>query len=331
MKKSPTVVDVARLAGVGPSTVSRFLRGASISKQTAGKVESAIKETGYQPDEAARALRVGRSSTLGVIIPKISNAFFSQCVQLLEERARDVGYSVMLLTHLDRLDEQARQLRTLRRCRVDGVLLTAAPGTSRHDVREVLGDTPVVAFDAFISREVDTVVLQNRVAARLATEHLLTHGYKRIAAVSARPEIYSFRERTAGFAEQMQAHSLTPELLVGSDYDELRYLLRSALTGPRPPEALLSLSDFATLNVIRIYDELRLKPAEWIPLLGFDDFVYAPLLGVPITVIRQPIDELVRTALNLLLRLVRPAQQNQDPRVIQIPGELVRRRSCGCT
>lgn len=96
MNKTPTVVDVARLAGVGPSTVSRYLRGVNISVKAAEKVEQAIRTTGYEPDETARALRLGKSKSIGVVLPKVSNTFFSTAVQILEERAREFGYTVML-------------------------------------------------------------------------------------------------------------------------------------------------------------------------------------------------------------------------------------------
>src|SRR5580698_6448595 len=193
-----TAVDVAKVAGVGASTVSRFLRGVKISKSTAARVEQAILKTGYHPDGAARALRVGKTQNLGVIVPKVSNAFFGQAVQLMEEKARELGYTLMLFTHLDRADEQIKQLNMLRRCRVDGVLLTAAPGTSSEQVQGSLGQTPVVAFDACISPKFNTVVLQNRQAGKDATAHLAAHGYKKIAVVGAKPAIYSFAERIAG-------------------------------------------------------------------------------------------------------------------------------------
>jgi DNA-binding LacI/PurR family transcriptional regulator len=156
MKKTPTVVDVARLAGVGPSTVSRYLKGINISASTAKKVEQAVRKTGYEPDENARALRLGKSKSIGVVLPKISNAFFGTAVQLLEERAHEFGYTMMLVTHQDRRDEQLKQLGTLRRSRVDGVLITAVPGSDLKEIRKAIGDVPLVAFDNKFSDSIDS-------------------------------------------------------------------------------------------------------------------------------------------------------------------------------
>jgi len=303
----------------------------NVSKKTSAKIEQAIRETGYQPDEAARALRNGRFQTLGLVVPKVANTFFGQTVQMMEERARALGYSLMLFTHMDRADEQAKQLSTLRRCRVDGVILTAAPNTTADQIRRELGDTPVVAYDAAFSDDVDSVVLQNREAACEATEHLAAHGMQKIALVGAKPTIFSFAERIEGYSEAMKSRGLQPALILAEDYDELRYMLRNTLRIKERPEALLSLSDFATHNVIRIFEELHLAPKDWVPLVGFDDFAYAPLLGLPISVIQQPIEEMVRTALNLLMRRIQHPEAQSPPQVIRVPGELVRRRSCGCT
>src|SRR5262249_29788118 len=133
-KKRPTVKDVAKLADVGASTVSRFLRGVRVKPAVAKRVTRAINELGYQPDEAARALRGGRSRTIGVVLPKVSNVFFSQSIQLMEEEARQRGFTIVLLTHQDRMEQQLEHLATLRRYRADGVIITGAPGTKLRDI-----------------------------------------------------------------------------------------------------------------------------------------------------------------------------------------------------
>jgi LacI family transcriptional regulator len=94
-------MDVAELAGLGTSTVSRLLRGVQIRPAVAKRIAEAVRELGYEPDEAARALRAGRSRTIGVILPKTSNVFFSQAMHLIEKQVRQRGRTVILLTHQD--------------------------------------------------------------------------------------------------------------------------------------------------------------------------------------------------------------------------------------
>jgi LacI family transcriptional regulator len=329
-KKRATVTDVAEMAQVGASTVSRFLRGVPVRPKVAERVARAVKELCYEPDESARSLRSGRSRTIGVILPKVTNVFFSLCVQRIEEEARQRGCTVVLLTHADRMEQQMAHLATLRRYRTDGVILVGAPGTTLRAVRSAFPDGPVVAFDNDISSGVDAVLLDNRNAAQVATEHLLAHGYSHVACVTGRPEIFSFKERAAGYSAAMMARGLEGDLIVAADYDRLRSLLGEAIRSKHRPTALLSLSDFATRSVLSSYIELGLKPAERLPMIGFDDFEFAPLLDPPLTVIRQPIAEMVRLALSLLFARIEGSAPKKTKRIL-CAAELICRRSCGCS
>ena len=329
MMKHPTVLDVARIAHVGASTVSRFLRGVQVRPEAAKRIAQAVKELGYTPDQTARALRAGRSRTIGILLPKVSNVLFSEATQLMEEEARKQGCSVILLTHQDRMAQQQEHLLTLRRYRADGVILVATPGTKLEEVRSVLPNVPLVALDSYLSPEVDSVVLRNREAARMATEHLLAHGYRSIYCVGAKPRVYSIHERIAGYSDALEAVNLAPRLIVPDDYEHLRFQLGASLRGKEAPDAILSLSDFATLHSLTTFNEMGFSASQRLPLIGFDDFGYAPLMDPPLTVIRQPIEKMVRYALSALFRRI---EQDGEGEVqeISLPGELIRRRSCGC-
>ncbi|SNT37739.1 transcriptional regulator, LacI family [Granulicella rosea] len=329
MKKRSTVIDVARMANVGPSTVSRFLRGVKVKPEIARRVAQAVETLRYEPDQTARALRVGRSRTIGVILPKVSNVFFSQSVQTIEEEARKRGCAVILLTHQDSLHQQAEHLATLRRYRVDGVLIAATARTTRQDIESAIHSVPVVAFDSFFSDEVDAVLLRNREAGRVATEHLLRHGYANVTCVTAKPEIYSFKERIAGYIEALAAHQLAPQLITAPDYEQLKFVLAAAIRSRNRPAAILSLSDFATLTIFTTFSELGMKPADAVPLIGFDDFGFASLIDPPLTVIRQPIESMVRYAMSLLFSRI-DGEMDAARQTILLPGDLICRKSCGC-
>jgi LacI family transcriptional regulator len=328
-RKQPTVIDVAKRAQVGASTVSRFLRGVTVRPEVAERVARAVESLGYQPDETARTLRGGRSRTIGVVLPKVSNVFFSQSVQVIEEEARKRGCAVILLTHQDRLPQQTEHLRTLRRYRVDGVLITATPGTTATDIRTVLPEVPVVAFDHFFSTEIDSVVLNNRDAGRIATEHLIRHGYKNVVCVTGRPEIYSFQERIVGYKEAMSNHGLKPNLIIAPGYEQLRFALAAAIRSKTRPAGMLSLSDFATLTILSTFSELGLKTPDTVPLVGFDDFGFAPLVDPPLTIVRQPVESMVRYAMDALFRRI-DGESPEAAQMLMLAGELICRKSCGC-
>lgn len=329
MKKRPTVTDVARLAKVGASTVSRHLRGASVSQDVATRVAAAITQLGYHPDETARALRGGRTRTIGVIVPQVSNLFYSRAVQLIEEEAGKRGCAVILLTHQESLKQQSIQLTTLRRYRCDGLILAPAAGSSFVEIRHALPGMPIVAIDRAISEEMDSVVLRNHEAARLATEHLIRHGYKRIVSVVSRPEIASFQQRLAGYEEAMNAAKLEPRVIQAADHEKLRYELTSNFMSRQRPDALLSFSNRVTQTILLAFDELALPREERIPMLGFDDFDLASLVDPPLSVVRQPTENMMRHATNLLFQRIE-GDVAMEPQCLALPGQMVYRRSCGC-
>jgi LacI family transcriptional regulator len=163
----------------------------------------------------------------------------------------------------------------------------------------------------------------------MATEHLLSHGCRAICCVGAKPQVFSISERIAGYAEAMRAAGLTPRMITPDDYEHLRYELGSSLRGKQPPDAILSLSDFATLHTLTTFNEFGLTREQRLPLIGFDDFGYAPLMDPPLTVIRQPIEKMVRYALSALFHRIEQEGEGEVQQ-ISLPGELIRRRSCGC-
>jgi len=337
VKGRPTVTDVARMADVGASTVSRYLRGVSIRPDAALRVSAAIEHLGYTPDEAARALRGASTRTIGIVVPQVDNTFFSKAIQEIELEARRRGFAIILLLHEEDKDSQNEHLATLRRYRADGVIMACAPGSNPDEIKSVLAGTPAVAFDRMLSEDVDSVTLRNRDAARAATDHLLRHGYQDVACITAKTAIFTFRDRIAGYTEAMQNAGQKPHILEAADYNDLRLMLAPVLSSRRKPQALLSLSNMATGSILFAFNDMNLDGADRLPLIGFDDFDFAPLMNPSLTVIRQPVKLMIRYALDLLFRkieaLANPPASGEppsEPQTITLAGELVCRRSCGC-
>ena len=322
------MVDVATAAGVGASTVSRFLRGVTVRPELAERISKAVRALDYEPDETARALRGGRSKTIGVLLPKVSTIYFSQVLQSIEEAARRRGYTVALLTHQDDLTRQQQALVTLRGCRVEGVVIAAAPETRLVDVLTALPKVPAVAIESFFSPEIDSILLQNRQSAREATEHLIWHGYSTIACIAARPNVFSYKERVWGYSDAMRAHGLEEQLVMTADFDNLARTLGEQFRNACP-EAVLALSDVAAGHVLTACQKLNIDLENRPKIISYDDFDFAPLLQVPLTVVRQPVADMVAAVLLSLFRQI--DGDGTDPKqTISMPGELVIRRSCGC-
>ena len=283
MKRS-TVTDVARLAKVGTSSVSRFLRGVSVRPDAAARIAAAVEQLGYTPDETARALRGARTHTIGLVVPQVANGFFSHAIELMEQETRRRGWSILLMTHGEDRHQQLRNMATLARYRVDGLILAAAPHSASPEIAKALPGVPIVTFDRFISSEFDSVALRNREAARAATEHLLWHRYKSVACVSVRSGVRTFAERISGYYDAMEAASRPVRLIEAADYDQLRAAIVSSL-GSRPrPAALLSLSNMVTRSILAAYNDLGESKGERPPFIGFDDFDLAALVTPSVTV-----------------------------------------------
>src|SRR6201992_2707828 len=207
----PTLADVARKAGVGTTTVSRVINGGNrVSPRTLNRVRSVIEQLGYMPNQAARILKGERTKTIGLVIPSIADSFFSSCAEAAQEIARaNDSLLIVTVTNNDPHIEM-ENLNVLMRHRTDGLLLAAANYQS-----DTLADflsrvsLPVVAFDRPLSK-IPSVIADNYKGARIATEHLINHGYKRILCLGGETTLYTLRERLRGYRHAIEESGMIP-------------------------------------------------------------------------------------------------------------------------
>lgn len=327
--KRPTIIDVARTAKVGSSTVSRHVRGGkSVSPDVARRIEIAIAQLGYQPNTLARSLRVGRTQTLGVLFPHVNNVFFGNAIRTIQTEARNAGFTVMLLTHQEDAKLQQEQLASLKRSQVDGVILVPAAQTDHAQVRALLGNTPVVAFDRPLGRAVDSILLDNDKAGRDATEHLLGHRHSRIVAASADYTLHPLQRRLKGYEDAMHASGKKPEVILWRDAEQLKKDLGLALQRKRSPAtAILSISYSVTLAILSALQDSHI-PLSDVGFVGIDDLEFAVFLNPPLTTVAQPAEEFAKIAVHQLLRRI--SGVNERVTHVILPGTLMLRRSCGC-
>ncbi len=285
----PTMRDVASRAGVSLKTVSRVINGEpGVAVATAARVGDAVDELGFQRNDLARSLRQGvSSSTLGLVIEDVRNPFYSAIAQAVETAARDRG---LLLITASAREDPAREhelVTALLRRRVDALLLVPAGPDHRYvfgnggHVHAVFLDRPPGMIEA------DTVLVDNAGGARRAVEHLVAHGHTRIACVSDDAELYTARERLAGFRAALADAGLEEDaalVITGNrDADEAEAAVRRLLALPehRRPTALLAANNRNTVGALRALAAHERSLA----LVGFDDFELADVLGV--TVVRS--------------------------------------------
>lgn len=329
-KKRATVVDVALAAGVGASTVSRYVRGGqSVSAAVAARIEEAVSRLGYEPNRLARGLRGGRTQTLGVLVPHVNNVFYGNAIRVIQAEAQRRGYTVMLLTHQEDARLQEEQLASLKRSRVDGIILVPAAETRPDKVRQILDETPIVAFDRSLHRDLDAITLDNLVAGQQATEHLLWHKHNDIIAVTTPYKLQPLQRRLRGHQDAMAAAGCTTETIVLHDPEQLGRELVAKLRRKRSrPTAILSLSytlSIAILGCLR-YHHLAL---EEVGFIGIDDLEFADFVSPELTTFAQPTEQMAQLCVEQLMRRI---EDNADrPVRISLPGELKVRASCGCS
>ena len=330
--KRATLEDVARAAGVGPMTVSRTINGHPyVAQETAKKVRAAIRRLGYRPNHAARMLTGQLSRSIGLIVPDIADTFFSIVIHAVQETARASGYLVWLAASDEDPSIEAAQVEMMTHHPVDGILLV--PSDSRNGYLKTLASrsTPIVTIDRPIEiATTDSVGVENRKGARLAVEHLIRHGYKKITCVAANSHLLTIKERIAGYKESMRHAKLrSPKELLLSNSEFVKPTLSELFGSRNRPDALFTANNASTIWVIEALQELKIKIGKDVALVGFDDVAFFTLTTPPITAVRQPAAELGSMAARLLLQRINGEFKASSVRTV-LPVTLIIRESCGC-
>ncbi len=318
-----TIRDVARLADVSIATVSAVLnRKGGVSAALKERVEQAMEALDYHPNHVARSLKVRCTYSVGMVIPDVTNPFFTDVMRGVEDEARRAGYSVIFCNTNEDAELERRHLSTLFSRRVDGVLL--APSDS-HSAQDHLTRRrfPLVFLDRIPPGFSDSaVVTDNFGASHEAARHLITLGHERIAIITGRLDLSNGRDRLEGFRKALQeAHlALRDEYLQRGDFRlQSGYGCGLGLMRlPTPPTAIFSCNNKMTLGLMRALGELRIPCPERVSVLGFDDFDWAANFSPRLTTISQPTYEMGRQAMAMLVRKMHPENGGKDIGAAQI-------------
>jgi LacI family transcriptional regulator len=330
-KKRVVLSDVANLAGLSKATVSRYLNNNIVLPQaTVKRIEDAISELNYQANSLARRLSKGGSETIGLVLPDITNPFFAGLADAAEEAASEHHYSLVLCITRNNPDKERQFIRWLDTCQVDGLLFT----TNRPDngllLEELVGHQRIVLIDEDIPGSiVPKVFVDNIQGGRMATQHLIAAGHRRIAFVGGPDALMSVRERHEGFLQAMQFAGLAcpPEWVLYGEYSREfgQAALHRLMSLPVAPTAVFAASDFLVLGLLDGLAQRGLMAPAALSLVGFDDASYAELITPRLSTIRQPAKLLGRTAIEILMKLLNGHQDFENE--TRIPVEWVGRDS----
>jgi DNA-binding LacI/PurR family transcriptional regulator len=329
-----TIRDVAQRAGVAISTVSAVInRSAPTSAAVVERVERAIAEIGYTPQRAAQTLRSGRSKLIGVIVPDITNPHFSTLARVVEKECLQAGYMTFVYNTDEDTSHEMRILGMMRMERVAGLILISTRSDARHGRRlqQEIQVPTVLMGSAVAGAPYDFVALDDIEAGILAATRLLDLGHRRIVVIGGRQGVSSHELRLKGCREAFRRRglALADDWVHFADFRlEAAYeKTRASLSRTPAPTAILSLSNFMTIGVIRALTDLGVRCPEDVSLIGVDDLDWADVMRIRPTLIAQPIEAMTRTAIAALLEQLTTAGSPQKRRIL-FPPQLIERESC---
>lgn len=336
MKSSVTSIDVARLAEVSQSAVSRtFTPGASVSEDTRRKVMEAARKLGYRPNAHARSLITKRSRIIGLVLSYLENLFYPVALEQLAKRLQRDGYHVLLfVTETQNADELVNEILQYH---VDGIVLAATTLSSGLAQRCADAAIPVVLFNRVMAAgsgagagTVSSVRSDNVAGGRALARHLAETGHQRVAYIAGNEESSTNLERERGFRDGLAERGLRIWARgVGNyDFEQARVAARELFKpAAERPDAVFVASDhmaFAVMDTLRFELGLRI-PAD-VSVVGFDNVPQADWGSYRLTTVEQPVQPMVEATVGLLQKYLRDDASPQSENVV-VPGQLILRDS----
>lgn len=331
--KLPTILDVAKRAGVSIATVSRVLNGTTpVVQETAGRVRLAIQDLQFVPHTAARTLASRKTNTIGLILSEIGGAFFSHLLKGVESESRTSGYE--LLIHSTQGPHPNNQRRPLGEHNTDGLLVFTSSLELDELVRLHSINFPLVLMHQTPPEElkIPVITIENKDGAEMLVSHLIEQHHRRRIVYLRGPEGHEdsvWRER--GYREALEKHNLPvyEELIVEGGFDEeiaftaIQKLIQDGVQF----DAVFAGDDDASIGTYRALKMTNRIIPDDVAVVGFDDVQFSRYISPALTTVRAPIEEVGREAVRQLIRLLNGEQAQS---LVLMRTELVIRESCGC-
>ena len=318
-----TIKDLARETGLANATISAYLNGIPVREYNRIKIEEAIKKLGYIRNDYARGLKTHRSGTIGVLIPELSNVFSTTIITEIEECLRNKGYGIIVCDCRTDLHREEESVRFLLSKMVDGLIIMPVSTDKKAFAVAVQKNIPVVVIDRKTnSEDVSHIVINNREISREATERILAKGCRKIALVTGDTEVYTAKERKAGYEDAMRKAGVydesfvkNGELSVDGGYSATKEILAEI---PDVQAIFVTNYEMTIGSIIAINEEGR-KIGKDIEFTGFDKVEITSSFVPAMHTVNQPLEEIGRVAADVMTEMIEGA----CPRDIVLKAEIL--------
>lgn len=321
-----TIKDVARLAGVSVSTISKYMNGGNVLEENAEAIRRAIAELDYRVNPFARSLKTQKSKAIGVLLPEMTPPFFGSVVMSLDRTLREHGYHTLISCYSSSYGLERENLQFLINNGIDG-LIYAPENISAEEFHDLTANCsiPTVQIDRMVQGvSSDTVLVDNADAAYKAVSHLLNQGHRRVATIIGPKGVYSAMERLVGYLRALSDRGILYDdsLVINGPYEfATGYRAMEALLGlPDPPTAIFTTNYDFTISLVTAARERGINIPEELDIFGFDCVEICTMMRPPLPVVHQPEQDIGRIAAEYMIQ--RLEGYTGEPRVTKLKCKL---------
>jgi DNA-binding LacI/PurR family transcriptional regulator len=331
-----SIKDIARLAGVSHTTVSRALRGSTlISDETTRRIQETALALGYFPNAAAQSLKTNRSQALGVIVSSIDDPYFSEILQGIEEIAQSNQYSLFIAASQRDAERESTIVRAMRQHRVDGVIICSTSFSNERRQQFSKYGIPLVMINNQAAEEYRYSIYHDDVdGSRQVTRHLIELGHRKIAYLGNSSSGRTTQDRLAGFRYEIHSAGLVlPNEYIyelpGSEPENGRVAAEHFLHLPDRPTAIVCFNDMLAIGVLKALQQFGVRVPEEFSITGFDNIVFSNYTNPPLTTFDQPKRFIGQKAAELVLSLLNSTSDIHMPqqKIHVLKGRLLVRQS----
>src|ERR1700744_5032806 len=335
-KKRITIYDIAKKLNIAASSVSRALNNSgNINEKTRELVMATATELNYKRNALASNLRMGRSKTIGIVVPRINQNFFSNVIAGIEEASYLEGYNLIICQSNESHEREVQCVNTLVNQHVDCIVISlSADGKDYKHLQNVIDNgIQLIQFDR-VTDELETlkVINDTEQVSQEAVSHMIEQGYKRIALLEGPQNLHIFKQRKTGYLNALKKHNIpvAEELIVKNAWTkELgAKATRKLLNLPNPPDAIFaSTSDFSALGVLEVASAMGIKVPSELGICGYSNEAFTEITSPSITTIDQFSVYMGKTVANLYFQEMDNKDTEVVPKIISIKPKLIIRSS----